>query len=314
MGPTRSRKGIHGSPGFSEEAHMARLYRRLGLWLFVLPGMMVVLAVAIYPLIYTLRMSFTDFYLPRPPGKFVGLTNYKATFAEQYFGNSLEVTATFVVGACLLELILGMMLALLMNSKVRGRTFFRAAFMVPLMVPPIVGAMNWKALLHPTYGAYNYYLRFILGPDFVGDWLANQATALPTLIVIDAWQWTPFVFLVLLAGLQGVPPEMYEAAQIDGAGRWQSFWAVTVPMLRNVIMAAVLIRMIDALKMFDMPYIMTEGGPGIATETLSFLIYKMGLKFYRIGQASAYAVLYLIGVTLLAMVVQRALRRERVAR
>jgi multiple sugar transport system permease protein len=276
--------------------------------------MVLVLGVAIYPLLWMLRTSFTNMYLPRAiKARFIGLDNYGKVFSEQYMFNSLKVTVMFVVGAVLLELFLGMVLALLLNSKIRGRGFFRAVFILPLMIPPIVAAMNWKALLHPTYGAVNYYLRFIFGDALVGDWLANRFTALPTLIVVDAWQWTPFMALVLLAGMQTLPLETYEAAQIDGASKWQQFWRITIPLMRNIIMAAVLIRMIDAFKLFDLVYMMTEGGPGISTETLSFLIFKTGVKFFQLGQAGAFAIVFLFGVTLLAIFVHRNLRREREA-
>jgi multiple sugar transport system permease protein len=291
---------------------MTRFRKRL--WFFVIPSMVLVLGVAIYPLFWMLRTSFTNMYLPRAmKARFIGLDNYGKVLSEQYMLNSLKVTVMFVVGAVLLELVLGMALALLLNSKIKGRGFFRAAFILPLMVPPIVAAMNWKALLHPAYGAVNYYLRFIFGEALVGDWLANRFTALPTLMVVDAWQWTPFMALVLLAGLQTMPVETYEAAQIDGASGWQQFWKITIPLMRNIIMAAVLIRMIDALKMFDLVYVMTEGGPGISTETLSFLIFKTGVKFFQLGQAGAFAIVYLFGVTLLAILVHRNLRREREA-
>jgi len=291
---------------------MTRFRKRL--WFFVIPSMVLVLGVAIYPIFWMLRTSFTNMYLPRAmKARFIGLDNYGKILSEQYMLNSLKITVMFVIGAVILELVLGMALALLLNSKIKGRGFFRAAFILPLMVPPIVAAMNWKALLHPTYGAVNYYLRFIFGEALVGDWLANRFTALPTLVVVDAWQWTPFMALVLLAGLQTMPVETYEAAQIDGANKWQQFWEITIPLMRNIIMAAVLIRMIDALKMFDLVYVMTEGGPGISTETLSFLIFKTGVKFFQLGQAGAFAIIYLFGVTLLAIFVHRNLRREREA-
>jgi len=270
---------------------------RRGLWWFVLPSMVLVLGIAIYPLLWMVRTSFTNMYLPRAQrARFIGLENYGKVLSEQYMLNSLEVTVLFVIGAVILEMILGMALAMLLNSKIRGRGFFRAAFILPLMVPPIVSAMNWKALLHPQYGAINYYLRFIFGDGLVGDWLANRTTALPALIVVDAWQWTPFMALVLLAGLQTLPEEQYEAAQIDGASGWQQFWRITIPLMRNIIVAALLIRMIDALKLFDLVYAMTEGGPGIATETLSFLIYKTGLKYFQLGQAGAFAIIYLLSL------------------
>ena len=291
---------------------MTRFSKRL--WFFVLPSMILVLGVAIYPLLWMLRTSFTNMHLVRADrAVFIGLKNYGKVLSEQYMLNSLKVTVMFVIGAVLLQLLLGMGLALLLNSKIKGRGFFRAAFILPLMIPPIVTAMNWKALLHPAYGAVNYYLRFIFGDALVGDWLANRFTALPTLVVIDSWQWTPFMALIFLAGLQTLPQEQYEAAQIDGANSWQQFWGITIPLMRNIIMAAVLIRMIDALKMFDLVYAMTEGGPGIATETLSFLIYKTGLKFFQLGQAGAFAIIYLAGVTILAIFVHRNLRREREA-
>ncbi len=287
---------------------------RKSLWFFVIPSMVLVLGVAIYPLLWMLRTSFTNMYLPRAmKARFVGLDNYGKVFSEQYMFNSLKVTVMFVVGAVVLELFLGMVLALLLNSKIRGRGFFRAVFILPLMIPPIVAAMNWKALLHPTYGAVNYYLRFILGEGYVGDWLANRFTALPTLIVVDAWQWTPFMALVLLAGMQTLPLETYEAAQIDGANKWQQFWRITIPLMRNIIMAAVLIRMIDAFKLYDLVSRRTEGGPGISTETLCFLIFKTGVKFFQLGQAGAFAIVFLFGVTLLAIFVHRNLRREREA-
>lgn len=284
--------------------------RALGNWLFVLPAIALILTTAIYPLVFSLRLSFSRYDLARPRQIPVGLDNYRAAFADQYVHNATGNTAVFVVGALAAQVVLGLALALLLNMRLPGRSVLRAAFTLPMMFSTVVAAMNFKVLLHPTYGLYNWLLRFVLGDGFVGDWLASPRTALPTLMVVDTWQWTPFMFLIFLAGLQALPVEPFEAAELDGASKLQQFRDLTLPLMRNVIVAAVLIRLIDLLKIFDVVYILTEGGPGIGSETISFLIYKTAFKFRQVGLASAYSYLFLIVVTVLATLAVRVLWRK----
>lgn len=288
----------------------SKLRRTLGSWLFLVPAIVLILTTALYPLVFSLRLSFQRYDLARPREIPVGFDNYRAAFADSYVHNAASNTVLFVVGALLAQVVLGLTLALLLNMRLPGRAILRSAFILPMMFSTVVAAMNFRVLLHPTYGLYNWLLRFVLGNDFVGDWLANPNTALPTLMVVDTWQWTPFMFLIFLAGLQALPVEPFEAAQLDGASWFQQFRDLTLPLMRNVILAAVLIRLIDLLKIFDVVYILTEGGPGIATETMSFLIYKTAFKYRQVGLASADSYIYLIVVTLLTMLAVRVLWRK----
>ena len=196
---------------------------------------------------------------------------------------------TFVYAAAALtcEFLLGLGLALLLNNQIRGRGFFRASLLVPMMLPTVVVGVVWRLMLNPNFGAVNETLKqFGIDTESL-TWTASPKLALLSVIAVDVWQWTPFVFLVLLAGLQAIPQEPYEAALIDGSSRWQTFWHVTLPLLKPSILIVLLLRTMDLLRVFDQIFILTEGGPGFATETISLYIYRTAFRFFDFGYAAA---------------------------
>jgi multiple sugar transport system permease protein len=205
-----------------------------------------------------------------------------------------------------MEFFLGMGLALLLVKKIRGKRFFMAILMLPVMMVPVVVGYTWRILWHPSYGPVNQILGWIVGHRVTIPWLTRTPTAFFAIIVTEFWQWTPFMFLVLLAGLTSVNPELGEAASIDGASQWQTFWRVTIPVIRPVILVAILIRTLDALKLFDIVFILTNGGPGYSTQPVAFYLYRTGARFFRMSHTAAGAWVFLIIVTfIIAMAVRR---------
>lgn len=261
-------------------------------WLFVGPGILWVLAFTIFPLIYSLRLSFYKARLGQEQ-TFVGLDNYARAFNDYRFWDSLEVTIILVIASVVLTVSLGLGLAVLFNREIRGRRFFRSLFIMPLFVAPIALGYLGLTIFHEQVGAVNTILAALgmvnLPPWFSNIWLARLA-----IILVDVWQWTPFCFLVLLAGLQALPDEIYEAAILDSSSGWDTFRYITLPLLSPVIFTVTILRLIEAFKMLDIPFSMTSGGPGAATQTLSFYIYLTGLRNFNAGYASALAYLLLL--------------------
>ena len=250
-----------------------------------LPSLVLVLGIAIYPIIYAFYLSTTNRVLQNPVTRFVGLKHYLSNLTDDRFWSFVRVTAEFVLASVGLELLLGFGLALLLNQSIRGRAVFRILMLIPLMVPPITGALMWKVMLDPSTGPVNYVLDLvgIQGPS----WLADSATALPTIIGIDVWMFTPFVTLILLAGLQSIPHTMYEAAAVDGANIWKTFRMVTLPMLRPMIYLVLLFRVALALTSADTIFGTTGGGPNIATTTLNFASFQSLFDYGFVGYAAS---------------------------
>lgn len=251
----------------------------------ILPSMALILTIVIYPLIFAFYLSMTNRILINPVWRFVGLKNYLSNLADPRFWSFVQVTAIFVIGSVALQLVLGFGLALLLNQNIKGRSVFRIIMLVPLMIPPVTAALMWKVLLDATTGPVNYLLSLIgiQGPT----WLASSATALPTIIAIDVWIFTPFVALILLAGLQSIPQTMYEAAAVDGAGTWKTFRMVTLPMLSPMIYLVLLFRLALSLTTVDTIYATTAGGPNIATTTLTFAAFQQLFDYGFMGYAAS---------------------------
>ncbi len=247
--------------------------------------MALILTIVIYPLIFAFYLSMTNRILINPVWRFVGLKNYPSNLTDPRFWSFVQVTAIFVIGSVALQLILGFGLALLLNQNIKGRSVFRIIMLVPLMIPPVTAALMWKVLLDATTGPVNYLLSLIgiQGPT----WLASSATALPTIIAIDVWIFTPFVALILLAGLQSIPQTMYEAAAVDGAGTWKTFRMVTLPMLSPMIYLVLLFRLALSLTTVDTIYATTAGGPNIATTTLTFAAFQQLFDYGFMGYAAS---------------------------
>src|SRR3954468_5763418 len=283
--------------------------RRIEGWLLVLPTLLLILSLSIVPLIQSLALSFQRWDLQSQDHPFVGLANYRDALLDPRVWGALQNTGIIVVAAVGLEFLLGLGLALLFVDDFAGKRFAMPILMLPVMVVPIVVGLTWRMLWDNQYGAINQVLGWIAGRDVNILWLAHRDTAIFAMIVTDLWQWTPFMFLVLLAGLSSVNPELYEAASLDGAGWWQSLRDVSLPGIARVIAVAILFRALDAFKIFDLVFMFTQGGPGTSTESISWYIYQLGFKFFRLGYASAVSYIIVVLLTVIAtLYVARFLR------
>lgn len=266
----------------------------------VVPAAAVLILFSIYPLIYSFRLIFYKWILSRPdPPVFVGLSNIKSILLDVRFWNSLKVTLIILIIGVSVEFILGLFLALLFKGKVFGRRILVSLIIIPIMISPMVIGIIWRFMLNPEIGIINYFLKFfgIIEPII---WLGNVKYALPVIILIDIWQWTPFMFLIFLSGMQGIPTTLYEAAEVDGASELGLVRHITIPTLKPIMFIGIIIRSIDSFKLFDLVYILTRGGPVNSTETASLYTYKVGFNFFNMGEASAMSYFLLIIVTILA--------------
>lgn len=276
---------------------------------FLVPGVIFLLAIDMVPLVYSLWVSFYEWWLVRPRDvRFIGFGNYALLAADPAFRRSVFVTCMFTFGAVVVEFLAGLALALLFSQPFRFLRPLRAVIMMPLFVVPVVGATMWRLILHPELGVLGYYLNLLgLGNP---QWLSHPTLALIALILVDAWRTIPFVFLVIHAGLETLPAELYEAARVDGASWLQAFRFITVPLLAYVMLVAVLIRGMDVFREFDIIFVLTGGGPGTATETIQMLNYRVfGLG--HMGQANAIGIITLILVALMCYLLIRAVLRSR---
>lgn len=281
---------------------------RLISWLFVAPALLFLLLTSIYPLLYSLRLSFFSWNMSVPNSEplYIGLRNYTRLFTDPIFQSSVRTTLIFVVSAVTLEFLLGMALALLVTSRIRGIGIVRTVLLVPLMMTPVVAGVLWRTLYHSTYGAVNYLIGLVgISPQtFAG----NPDQALAAVITVEIWQQLPVVIFILAAGIQSLPLDLFKAAHVDGASPWQIFWEITLPLLRPVILVVLLLRIMDAFRIFDIIFTLTFGGPGRVTEVISILIYKNGLQFFQIGKASAMSWIFLIFIFFIAIFFIRALQ------
>jgi multiple sugar transport system permease protein len=278
----------------------SRLYKRRVPILFVLPAAITLLAITVFPLIYELRLAFMSWELTTSaPARFVGLANFgKILFHDQRFWNSMGVTMRLIVFGTSIQVVVGTGIALLLNRLRRSRTILVSLFLIPVMIAPVVAGFQFRMIYHDQFGPLNYIIELVTGGLWGGlAWIADPKVALFAVMFTDIWQWTPF-----LMGLQSISPEMYEAAEVDGASRRQTFGWVTLPLILPVIVIGILIRAMDSFKLFDIIYLVTGGGPGDITETISFYTYLQGFKFFSVGYTAAMAFLQLIVITIIAQV------------
>ncbi len=269
------------------KSSLHRSLRRVEPAFYIAPAFIVLIIILIYPLGYSFWLSFHEWTLRgfRQGVPFVGLDNYIELFTNPDFLASLRITFTFVFTAISIELLLGMGLALLLNHELKGRGLMRSLILLPMMLTNVVIGLTWRLLLNYEYGLVNYYLSQ-LGLERV-EWLSKPSVAMSSVVLVDVWNTTSFVALLLLAGLQALPEEPFEAARIDGATAWQSFRYLTLPLLRQTILVVLLWRLIDTFRIFDVIYLLTAGGPARATETVSIYIYRYGFQSFNLGYASA---------------------------
>lgn len=276
-------------------------------FLFIAPTVAVLLALSIYPLIYAIKVSFQT-----TAGQQVvwSLQNFTRLASDKFFLEALGHTLVYAFVALTLEFLLGLGLAVLMNQALRARSFFRAMLLVPMMLPPVVVGVVWRLMLNSNFGAINGTLKWAGINTTALTWTASPKLAFASVVAVDVWQWTPFMFLVLLAGLQAIPQEPYEAAVIDGSSTWQTFRNVTLPLLKPAILIALLLRTMDLLRVFDQIFILTEGGPGFATETISLYIYRTAFRFSNFGYAAAMSFVLLILTNIISLFYIRLLQRQ----
>lgn len=288
---------------------MARAEARLGL-LLVLPAMLTIMLVAFLPLGRAFYLSLWQINLrfANTPVTFQGLNNYVQIIAQDdRFHNALRVTGTIAAVSLTAELVLGMLIALVINREFRARGLVRAAILVPWALTTVVAARMWQIIYQADYGIFNRILKDLGIIDAYKPWLASPDFALWAMIFADVWKTTPFVALLLLAGLQLISADIYEASSIDGASSWQAFWQITLPLMRPTILVAILFRLIDVFRMFDLPFVLTGGGPGIQTETLTLYTYRTLFQNLQFGTGSALAVLTFVSVLLICFVFIRIL-------
>ncbi|MDQ0323279.1 multiple sugar transport system permease protein [Pararhizobium capsulatum DSM 1112] len=265
--------------------------------LFLLGPALTFLAVlSVWPFVYLIYASFTSYQLAIPiPIEWVGVDNFTRMMTNPRFWSSLGITGIFALVAVPLQIVAGLSMALLLNGVTRGREFYASLFLIPMMVAPIVVGFSWNLFLNPIYGPLNNLLKAI-GFD-PPAWAQSPDWALPTLVVVDTWQWTPFVMIVLLAGLNSIPQRVYEAARVDGSNRWQTFVHIVLPMLFPYMMVAFVLRFIDSFRVFDIIYILTRGGPGTATQNLAYYTYDMGFGRFEFSIAGALSIIQLVLLT-----------------
>jgi multiple sugar transport system permease protein len=283
-----------------------RRFFRNPVFTLLAPAMTILLAMTIAPAIYIFGASLFNFELMNAnAAQFIGLGNYIETLTNPAVWWGLAATLLFVVLAVGLEQLLGLVVALLLSRKIPEGNLLSALFILPMAMTPAVSALIWRELLDPNFGWVSYYLQAWHLTAVPIAWLSDPVTSWVALIALNVWQWTPFVALILLAGLQGIPADLREAASIDGAGGIQFFFNITLPLLQPFIAIALLLRVIDAFKTFDIIQVLTGGGPGTATETINLMIYRTALQDFNVGAASALGVCFLI---FLMIVVQRLMK------
>lgn len=273
---------------------------------FTLPAQISMMVIMIVPFVFAIYISLNDVNLLENAGafRFAGLKNFKFFFTDQRALNSLWVTLKFVVGALVTELVLGVAISMLLDRDFRFKGIVRALCIIPMFMTPVVSGLVWRTFFDPNAGIISYLFQLFTGSQL--DMLGNRFLALPAVILVDAWQWTPFFILLCMASLDSLPTDVIEAAKVEGASEWQTIFRVKLPMIRPTIITAVILRAIDALKAFDVVYVMTKGGPGGATEMLNMYAYQVGFNFYRIGYATAISLLFTVVVTVvLSQIIKR---------
>jgi multiple sugar transport system permease protein len=267
-------------------------------WLFSLPAVLLVIGVIVFPWLFTLYMSTQDWKIGGGTD-FVGLQNFSELFRDARFIESMGHTAYFTILAVVLPILFGTAAALVFHREFPFRGLLRTIFVMPMMATPVAVALVWTMMFHPQLGVLNYLLSLVgIGPQ---PWVYDPNTVIPTLILVEVWHWTPLVMLIVLGGLAGLPKEPYESALIDGANAWHMFRHITLPLVWPFIMVAIVIRTIDALKAFDTIFVITQGGPGTASETLNIFLYLQAFQFYNVGYASAVVLVFFVIIIALSL-------------
>jgi multiple sugar transport system permease protein len=285
--------------------------RVLTFLLLIAPIVVLRLATTAYPIARTIELSLTNSSLLSGTDAFIGLDNYRAIAGDFGMQSAVRFTIIFVLGSTVLQLVVGLLVALLLNARIRGQNFLRSINLIPWAIPPIVAAYAFGWLLDDQFGLIPHWINLL-----TGERVAPLSSALPaqvSLILVNVWKNAPFMAVVFLAGLQGVPEDLYEAAKVDGANRWQRFWAITFPMIVPLLIAQGMFFVVWQLAAFDLIYGLTNGGPGVATVTLSLRIFQEGLLFFKYGFASAVSMVLMALVAVIGLIGLFFFRRREVA-
>jgi multiple sugar transport system permease protein len=264
---------------------------------YIVPALAVLLALGMAPFVYNIGLSLTDRYLvSQDPPQFVGLSNYIGNLTDPAFWEAGRVSLIYVVATVSIEFCLGLFLAIIFQLNFPGKKILRSLILIPMIAAPIAISFMWRIMMHPNMGVLNYLLGLvgINDPSHPILWVSDANTALLSIIMIDVWQWTPFVFLIMSSGIAALPANPFEACLIDGGSFWQAFRHIMLPLLRPIIFITLIFRLVDSIKAFDTIYILTSGGPGTATETLNIQTYLLAFKFFRIGYAGALSIIVLV--------------------
>jgi multiple sugar transport system permease protein len=281
-------------------------------WIFVAPTIFLLLAINIFPLIWTIQLSFTNYKANRigREVKNIGFRNYERILTDSDIWLNMQATAHFLIWTITLQVLIGFFLAWLIHRNFKGNAFWTTVIVLPMMLSPAVVGNFWKFLYQPQIGLFNYIVGFFTGKDPSSFEMLGSVQLAPwSIVIVDTWMWTPFVMLICLAGLRSIPDYIYEAAEIDRASKFRQFWTITVPMVLPFLMLAVLFRGIENFKMFDLVVQLTGGGPGSTTELTSINLKREAFEKWRTGYASAYAIILFVTVFGLASIYVKALNK-----
>jgi multiple sugar transport system permease protein len=276
-------------------------------WAFAAPAAAVVLVVILFPWIFTIFMSLHDWKVTGAT-PFVGFANYAKMLQDERFLSAVVRTMWFTAATVIAPVLLGVWAAVCFASQFKLRGLARTLFVLPMMATPVAIALVWTMMFHPQLGVLNYLLTSVGLPP--SSWVYDSSTVIPTLVMVETWQWTPLVMLIVLGGIASLPQEPYEAAILDGASAWQMFRHITLPLAWPFIMVATVIRLIDALKTFDTIYVITLGGPGTSSETLNILLYQTAFAYYDLGYGSAIVVVFFLLILLISLLLLHVRQRE----
>jgi multiple sugar transport system permease protein len=279
-------------PGLTEITFMktvngalTRFLDRRQALIYPAPAVIALFLIVVIPIGYNIYLSFTKWTIGLGQPRFIGLDNFIELLSDERVLNGVKVMIYFSGLSLSLELVLGLLIALYFNREFKGSEIVQAIYIFPFAATPVAVALIWRIMLNPEIGVMNYLLKSIGLPGSL--WVSSPETVIPTLVLVDVWKWTPMITLIVLAGLKSLPRDPYEAAVIDGANAFQIFWYITLPLIRPVLIAALMLRSLDNLKEFDMIYTITQGGPGISSETLYLYSYNVGFSFFKAGYGSA---------------------------
>lgn len=277
--------------------------------LMLLPLISILAILTIFPLIFSIYVSLHDWILYKPENiPFIGLGNYFFIFKNRGTLKAFGTTAYFSVLTVSIQILLGLMIALVLNRDFKGKQIVRSLLLAPMMTTPAVVGLVWRLMYNPDLGMINYYLNRVFSIGSF-NWLGGKF-ALLSIVLVDIWEWTPFVALILMSALAALPKEPFEACIVDGVNSRQMFFYITLPLIRPALLIAILFRLIDSIRIFDLIYVLTQGGPGTITTTVSLNIYRYSFRFSKLGVGTAYSIILLIIVTVISQFLIKVLGRE----